>query len=255
MPVTLSVYLVTLQKATPNPLLKESDEETGEADKEEGQGGRQGSQEETKETAESKDKEGDEDKAEGCRQADESKKDAATRSRSSPSSIDLDGIAGRIVALPVEPGMISDLAAGAEGQIYYIRRTAARPARGDEGAGQAVAPPVRPQDPRGGDAGRGDRGLPPLGRSQEDPLPRRRRRTGSSTPASSTRATARSQPSARSRSGSSPGPSGRRSSTRPGGSIATTSTPRTCTGPTGTPSGESTRRSCLTWRPAATSTA
>ncbi len=34
MPITVSLYLVTLQKATPNPLLKESDEETAEgADK------------------------------------------------------------------------------------------------------------------------------------------------------------------------------------------------------------------------------
>ena len=34
MPITLSAYLVTLQKSTPNPLLKESDEETAEgADK------------------------------------------------------------------------------------------------------------------------------------------------------------------------------------------------------------------------------
>ena len=31
MPLTMSVYLVTLQKSTPNPLLKESDEETAEA--------------------------------------------------------------------------------------------------------------------------------------------------------------------------------------------------------------------------------
>ena len=30
MPLTLSAYLVTLQKTTPNPLLKESDEETAE---------------------------------------------------------------------------------------------------------------------------------------------------------------------------------------------------------------------------------
>ena len=34
MPLTLSAYLVTLQKTTPDPLLKESDEETGgETDK------------------------------------------------------------------------------------------------------------------------------------------------------------------------------------------------------------------------------
>ena len=81
--------------------------------------------------------------------------------------VDLDGISSRVVALPAESGDLRDLAAGADGQIYYIRRPTARR--------QAVAPAVRPQEPRGGNARRGDRRLSDLGRPQEDPLCLRRR--------------------------------------------------------------------------------
>jgi tricorn protease len=49
----------------------------------------------------------------------------------------LEGISGRIVSLPIEEGLIVGLKPGAEGQVYYIRRTAARPARGQEGVGKA----------------------------------------------------------------------------------------------------------------------
>ena len=44
--------------------------------------------------------------------------------------IDLEGFAGRIVPLPVEAGNLTDLAAGTDGQIYYIRRPAIIPNKG-----------------------------------------------------------------------------------------------------------------------------
>ena len=50
--------------------------------------------------------------------------------------IDLDGIAGRVVALPIPPGTIQDLAAGADGQIYlHPPRGRSGRARGRPGAG------------------------------------------------------------------------------------------------------------------------
>ena len=49
--------------------------------------------------------------------------------------IDLDGIAGRVVALPIEAGHLQHLAAGADGQVYYIRRVGVRPGRGRPRAG------------------------------------------------------------------------------------------------------------------------
>ncbi len=177
-----------------------------------------------------------------------------------PVAIDLDGIAGRVVALPVESGHIQDLAAGADGQVYYIRRAGGQAGAGSGLAREALAEAVRPQDPRGGDARRGDRRFPGLGRPQEDPLPGRRADPagrspvvvwGSSTRASSTRVTVRSS-SRRSRCGSTRGRNGRRSCTKPGGSTAITSMRPTCTGPTGTPCGGSTRSSSPTWRPATT---
>ena len=60
-----------------------------------------------------------------ARDKEKDKKDEAKNGK--PVVVDLDGIAGRIVALPLEAGLISDLAAGAEGQIYYIRRITTRP--------------------------------------------------------------------------------------------------------------------------------
>ena len=66
----------------------------------------------------------------------DSKENTTAAKATQPISIDLDGIAQRIVALPIEPGLISALAPGSEGQIYYIRRSAARPAQMEEGQGK-----------------------------------------------------------------------------------------------------------------------
>ena len=70
------------------------------------------------------------------------------------------------------------------------------------------------------------------------------RTTGSSRTAATRKPARASSTSTASRSASTRAPSGRRSSTRPGGSTATTSTPRTCTGPTGRRCRRSTRASC-----------
>ena len=108
MRATYSVYLATLAKATPNPLLKESDEEPIEEVKGEGSKGQ--------------DEKGDKEKK------GEKAKDVV---------VDLDGIEGRILPLPIPAGGLSDLAAGKEGEIYYLRRVGMVVDRGgDDPAGK-----------------------------------------------------------------------------------------------------------------------
>jgi tricorn protease len=113
---TQSVFLAVLAKDAPNPLLKENDEE--------------------------KDGEARKDKA-----ADESKekdKGKEVKDKPEPTRIDLDGIASRVLALPIPPGNFlglvggteegsaSGLAAGEEGKIYYIRRVGKVPGKPGE---------------------------------------------------------------------------------------------------------------------------
>jgi tricorn protease len=117
-----SVYLVTLAKATANPLLKETDEEPGEGS---GKGGESKSEDSKKEG----------EKAEKGEQKDKGKNDKDAK-KTPPVVIDVDGIAGRVLALPIPSGSIQDLAAGGEGQILYIRRVDVRP-------GQAQGPGAR----------------------------------------------------------------------------------------------------------------
>lgn len=132
MPLTMTPYLVTLQRSTANPLLKESDEEA--AEKKENSKPRDDSS-----SPKDQEKKGQDDKADGAakpadKDKEKEKKDEAKTGK--PVTIDLEGITGRIVPLPVDAGMISDLAAGAEGQIYYIRRAGNRP-NGPGAQGQA----------------------------------------------------------------------------------------------------------------------
>jgi tricorn protease len=104
-----SVYLVTLAKATANPLLKETDEE-----------GKEGSEKGAESKAEEAKKEEPKDKEKGDKDA-----------KKTPTVVvDPDGIVGRVVTLPIPSGNIQDLAAGAEGQILYIRRVEVRPGQG-----------------------------------------------------------------------------------------------------------------------------
>ncbi len=95
------IYLAVLAKDVPSPLARQSDEEEGRSDEEE----------------------------EGEKSEDQEKEDAE------PVEVRFDpqGLAERILALPAEAGVYADLAAGAEGQLFY-RRAAST----DPGADSAV---------------------------------------------------------------------------------------------------------------------
>ncbi|MEO1370119.1 MAG: peptidase S41, partial [Acidobacteriota bacterium] len=94
MEITSSLYLAVLQKGEPSPLAAESDEEATVGD-------------------------GGDDAADGKGEGtskDEDKDSGAVH-------IDIDGLAQRIVALPVDAGVLTDLAPGQEGQLYYLARS------------------------------------------------------------------------------------------------------------------------------------
>jgi tricorn protease len=110
MQATHSLFIATLDKKTPNPLLKESDEESDEKPKSEGK----------KESGEAGDKGKDDDK--GKKEEEKPK----------PVVVDLDGIEARILPLPIPSGNLSNLIPGSEGQIYYIRRVGMVPGRSGE---------------------------------------------------------------------------------------------------------------------------
>ncbi|HEX6885277.1 MAG TPA: PDZ domain-containing protein [Planctomycetota bacterium] len=96
---TNALYLVTLAKDTPSPFAKESDEEKG------------------------KEEDKDETKDEAKENKDEAKKDEPAV----PSTtIDLDGLAQRIVAFPLPTGFYSSLRPGPAGKLYYLKEERAR---------------------------------------------------------------------------------------------------------------------------------
>lgn len=116
MQATQSIYIVTLAKDTPNPLLKPSDEEGAEtSDK-----AADRAKDKTDDTAKKDDAEKDE------------ARDKSAKTEPKPTRIDLDGIAGRILPLPVPPGNLSGLQAGPEEMIYYVRRVGFVPGRAGE---------------------------------------------------------------------------------------------------------------------------
>ena len=102
MQATYSVFVAVLARATPNPLIKPSDEEGEEKPKD--------------------DKEKDKD---------------AKKEEPKPTAIDLEGIEGRILPLPIPAGNLSNLEAGEEGKIYYLRRVGLVPGKGEPFAGTA----------------------------------------------------------------------------------------------------------------------
>ncbi len=114
MHATYDVFAVVLAKATPNPLLKESDEEGKPAD--ESKKAAAATKDEPKSKAATK----DEPKS---KTASKDAKADATK----PVVIDLDGLGGRTIALPVPRGIIQNLAAGPEGTIYYVRHAVEGP--------------------------------------------------------------------------------------------------------------------------------
>jgi tricorn protease len=92
---TNALYVVTLAKETPSPFAKESDEEQGKEEKK------------------------DEDEKDDEKEEDEEEQVAETK-------VDLDGIAQRIVAFPLPVAYYSNLAAGKDGQLYYLKSERAR---------------------------------------------------------------------------------------------------------------------------------
>jgi len=95
---THSIFLAVLAKATPNPLLKPSDEESDKPE------------EKSKETD----------------------KDKAKKEPPKSTVIDIEGIDSRVIALPIPPGNLSNLEAGEEGKIYYLRRVGMIPGKTGE---------------------------------------------------------------------------------------------------------------------------
>ena len=118
MGATFSIYLATLAKSTPNPLLKESDEESATGSEKE------------------KDSKGPHDTADQDPKKGKDKAKGDTKEEKPAVVVDLEGIGGRTVALPVESGHIASLTAGSDGQVYYIRRVGVIPARGPAGRGK-----------------------------------------------------------------------------------------------------------------------
>ncbi len=102
---TNALYLVVLAKDTPSPFAKESDEEKGKEADEASAG------DEKQEVKDEDGKDGEEEKQE---------------SEAAPTKIDLDGLAQRIVALPLPSAFYSSLAAGKEGQLLYLKTPRAR---------------------------------------------------------------------------------------------------------------------------------
>src|SRR5262249_33190368 len=105
--------LAVLDKSTPNPLIKENDEE-----------GEKKADEKAKED-EAKDKDKDKDK-------DTNKDKDKKAEKPKPTIIDVEGISGRVLALPIPAGNLSNLAAGEEGKIYYVRRVGMVPGKSGE---------------------------------------------------------------------------------------------------------------------------
>jgi tricorn protease len=139
MEATSSIYVVTLMKATPNPLLKESDEEVA-AEAHEGSSIQDVRIQPLKELEDFKGDESPEQMkklvAENKKIQEENKKIYATNLKHASevseqtskqskneriNTIDIEGIAGRIVALPIASGDITRLTAGDDGQFYFIR--------------------------------------------------------------------------------------------------------------------------------------
>ncbi len=94
---TNALYLVVLAKGERSPLAKKSDEETGAA------------------------KDEKKDAAKEASAGDATEKDAKSEVEKVEVAIDFDGLAQRIVALPLAVAYYSSLAAGAEGKLLYLK--------------------------------------------------------------------------------------------------------------------------------------
>ncbi len=133
-PPRFRVYMAVLEKSTPSPFLKESDEEKGSQPMGSGTGGpgRRPMREK-----------GDDANADEAKK-DEPKKDEPKKDNTKEKkfTIDFDGIDQRIIALPIPPGNYGSLQAGAVNQVFMMSRAdsegGARGGRGGGGAGGSI---------------------------------------------------------------------------------------------------------------------
>jgi tricorn protease len=99
-----NVYLTVLRNDLPSPLARESDEEKAPAGGGQGAGG------------------GDQAKPPGEKPAEK----PAEATPAPPVRMDLDGIAFRVLDMPIPAGQLTNLSAGAAGHLYYMRAVDAR---------------------------------------------------------------------------------------------------------------------------------
>jgi Uncharacterized protein related to the periplasmic component of the Tol biopolymer transport system len=100
--VTRAIYVATLKAGTPSPLAKESDEEKGADAK-----------------GEAKDEKKDDAKADDGKAGKDAKK--AEPKKVDPVVIDRDGLASRIVDVPVPPADLSSLSSPNAGEVWFLR--------------------------------------------------------------------------------------------------------------------------------------
>lgn len=106
-----SIYMAVLQKDTPSPFLKESDEEKGKSEEK---------------TPSPRLRSGDDagKKAEGEDKADADDKKPEKPAKKEPSfKIDFEGLDQRIVSMPVSSGNYAGLSTGSANQVYFLSRS------------------------------------------------------------------------------------------------------------------------------------
>jgi tricorn protease len=129
LPVTRSIYMAVLRKDLPSPLVKESDEEKLTPEE------KRTKEREKEKEKEKKGVEGPEDEAAksgSAEKAADKDKPGEEKPRTPPPAarvtIDREGIEYRILDLPIPAADISNLSAGAAGQIFYVREADAKKA-------------------------------------------------------------------------------------------------------------------------------
>jgi tricorn protease len=125
------LYLIVLARDAPSPFAKESDEEKGKADEKSAQDGDKAGAKKAEDDDKTGEKKAGEEKVGG-----ESKgaKDAKNgEKKPAEVKIDLDGLAQRIVAVPLPAAYYTSLTPGAEGQLLFLRAA----------SGTAAGPPAK----------------------------------------------------------------------------------------------------------------
>jgi tricorn protease len=110
---TSQVYLAVLAKDQPSPLAPESDEEQPGADK--------------ADVPEADDEASDDDQADAQSSTNEDDADPEPAASEPTVTVDVDGLAQRILVMPMPAGVYTDLTAGATNQIFYRRAASTDP--------------------------------------------------------------------------------------------------------------------------------